>query len=109
MENKRKKQVADPVKRKPIVDQKATLLSGESGTEQAVSQEEFWREEIDSLQSQSFATLDHAIESLVQRVIKRLSPNSSDGDQMRQFLVDLIETDEGLKAELQELLVIESA
>jgi hypothetical protein len=77
------------------------------GRNQDVSiKEELWQETLQELQAARFTTVEAAIEAVVEQVTRRMSLNESNTPGIRAFLTDLLSTDAGIRAELEEIFKI---
>ncbi len=65
---------------------------------------QFWKEEIAALSEQQFQTVEHAVAAVVDSVVKRFQEEGHSGEQMREFLTFLFDTDPELKAQVSRVL-----
>jgi len=69
---------------------------------------QFWKQEIAALSEQRFQTVDQAVAAVVDSVVKRFQEEGHGGEQMRQFLTFLFDTDPDLKAQVARVLRVRS-
>lgn len=68
--------------------------------------EGLWQKEIESLQAKRFSSIEEASSELILRVVERIGGDAEIKNKMKDFLLDVIETDPGLQNELKKVLKI---
>ncbi|MBX7137461.1 MAG: hypothetical protein K1X83_05705 [Oligoflexia bacterium] len=67
----------------------------------------FWKDEIEALREERFASIEQALQTLIARVTARLEDGSKGSDGEREFLYDLLSTDPGVVEYLKSVLKID--
>lgn len=71
--------------------------------------EQVWRNTVIDLQAREFATLDEALETIVEAVVKRTGlTGKPDVDETRRFVFEMLATDPGIVKEIRACLRIKS-
>jgi hypothetical protein len=70
------------------------------------SQEDYWNEAVQNLQEMRFSTLDEAINAVIDKVVERVGGADASNPDLRQFLFDLLDTDPGIKEQLESVLQV---
>ncbi len=65
-----------------------------------------WKSETKELLDTQFASYEEALNTLVDRVVTRMRFEGDKSTELKQFLVNLLDSDEDMKRELQALLRI---
>ena len=101
---KQQETVTEPSKKSPVGARPEEVLAKHSSSGTGQEQRQEWLDIAQKLEGHEFASLEEAMESVVNEVLLKLGETGKSSAEVREFLNTLLATDPALQEELRRIL-----